>query len=382
MGVAAQNVEMNSVRRVVLAPDKFKGSSSAPEVAGALATGIARVRPDTELVLMPVADGGDGTVDAFVAAGWRRIEVDAPGPTGVVGVATYALRGGTAVVELAAAVGLVKLPRGVPDPLGASTFGLGVVIADALDKGAVEIVIGLGGSASSDGGAGMLRALGVRVLDRRGDEVPRGGAALADAVALDRSGIHPGVAATRFVLACDVDNPLLGPRGAVAVYAPQKGADAAQLAILEAALTNWATVAGVEFAERPGAGAAGGTGFGAMALLGAEVRSGIAVILELLDFAALLDGADLVVTGEGSLDEQSLHGKAPIGVCEAARKAGVPVIAAVGRNLLTPVRIRSAGFTTCYALTDLESDPRRCMAHARSLLEDVGATIAREHLGA
>jgi len=228
----------------------------------------------------------------------------------------------------------------------------------------------------------MLRALGVRVLDRRGDEVPRGGAALADAVALDRSGIHPGVAATRFVLACDVDNPLLGPRGAVAVYAPQKGADAAQLAILEAALTNWATVAGVEFAERPGAGAAGGTGFGAMALLGAEVRSGIAVILELLDFAALLDGADLVVTGEGSLDEQSLHGKAPIGVCEAARKAGVPVIAAVGRNLLTPVRIRSAGFTTCYALTDLESDPRRCMAHARSLLEDVGATIAREHLGA
>ncbi|WP_405178762.1 glycerate kinase [Nocardia sp. NBC_01377] len=373
---------MNSVRRVVLAPDKFKGSSSAPEVAGAIASGIARVRPDTELVLMPVADGGDGTVDAFVAAGWQRIEVDAPGPTGVVGVATYAMRGETAVVELAAAVGLVKLPRGVPDPLGASTFGLGVVVADALDRGAVEIVIGLGGSASSDGGAGMLRALGVRALDGQGDEVPGGGAALADAVALDRSGIHPGVDSARFVLACDVDNPLLGPRGAVAVYAPQKGADTAQLAILEAALTNWAAVAGIGFADRPGAGAAGGTGFGAMALLGAEVRSGIAVILELLDFAALLDGADLVVTGEGSLDEQSLHGKAPIGVCEAARAAGVPVVAAVGRNLLAPDRIRSAGFTACYALTDLESDPRRCMAQARSLLEAVGVTIAREHLGA
>ncbi|MET7771324.1 glycerate kinase [Nocardia sp. NPDC005366] len=373
---------MTSAPRVVLAPDKFKGSLTAPEVAEAIASGIARTRQEIELARMPVADGGEGTVDAFVAAGWKRVEVAAPGPTGVVGIATYAMRGSTAVVELAAAVGLAKLPGGVHDPLGASTFGLGVVIAHAIDHGAVEVVIGLGGSASSDGGAGMAQALGVRVLDGRGRDLPRGGAALADAFTLDRTGIHPRVADTRFILACDVDNPLLGPHGAVAVYGPQKGAHSGQLSSLEAALTNWAALVGPEFADRPGAGAAGGTGFGAMALLGAEVRGGIAVILDLLDFPALLDGADLVVTGEGSLDEQSLHGKAPIGVCAAARAAGVPVIAAVGRNLLPPERIRAAGFAACYALAELESDPLRCMTAARPLLERVGEMIAREHLRA
>lgn len=365
---------------MVLAPDKFKGSLTAPEVAAALAAGISRVRPDVEVRRVPVADGGDGTVDAFVAAGWERIELTAPGPTGVATDAAYAMRGGTAVVELAAVVGLVKLPGDEPDPLGSSTYGLGVVIAHALDRGAAEIVIGLGGSASTDGGAGMLQALGVRVLDAEGRKLPCGGAALAHAVEIDRTGIHPGVAAAHFTLACDVDNPLLGPNGAVAVYAPQKGADPGQRWTLEAALKNWAAIAGPDFADRPGAGAAGGTGFGAMALLGAEVRSGIEVILDLLDFPALLDGADLVVTGEGSLDTQSLRGKAPIGVCGAARTAGVPVVAAVGRALLAPQQIRAAGFAACYALTDLDPDPGRCMTQARHLVTRVGEQIARRHL--
>ncbi|CAM4423868.1 glycerate kinase [Nocardia ninae] len=369
-----------TVRRAVLAPDKFKGSLTAPQVAAALATGIAGVAPTMQVRQVPVADGGDGTVDAFVASGWTRVELSAPGPTGVPGSTSYAVQAETAVIELAAVVGLAKLPAGQPDPLGASTFGLGVVIAHALDNGATRIVLGLGGSASTDGGAGMVQALGGRVLDADGHELAQGGAALARAAQLDLSGLHPGIAASTFTLACDVDNPLLGPKGAVAVYAPQKGTDPADFGLLEEGLTNWARLADPAFADHPGAGAAGGTGFGALAVLGAEVRSGIEVILELLDFPALLDGAELVITGEGSLDAQSLHGKAPVGVCESARKAGIPVIAVAGRNLLAAQEIRAAGFTACYALTDLEPDPVRSIAQASHLLQQVGAQIAEQHL--
>ncbi|WP_324188320.1 glycerate kinase [Nocardia higoensis] len=370
---------MTPAPRVVLAPDKFKGSLTAPEVAAALARGIASVLPSADLCRVPVADGGDGTVDAFVAAGWQRVGLTAPGPTGQLSQTSYALRGDTAVVELAAVTGLAKLPGGTPDPLGASTFGLGVVIGHAIDEGVREIVLGLGGSASTDGGAGMLRALGARLLDARGDEVPLGGAALARVARLETEAVRERVGTVTFTLACDVDNPLLGPRGAVAVYGPQKGADRAQRAILEAALENWAALAGPAAAATPGAGAAGGTGFAAIAVLGARVRSGIEIILDLLDFATLVSGADLVITGEGALDEQSLHGKAPIGVCAAAGE--VPVVAAVGRTLLPPQRLRAAGFAACYALTDLEPDPDRCIGDAARLLEELGARIAVERLG-
>ncbi|MEU2256238.1 glycerate kinase [Nocardia xishanensis] len=366
--------------RVLLAPDKFKGSLPASAVAGALAAGIAAARPDAQIRQVPVADGGDGTVDAFVAAGWERVESIAPGPTGVLAPASYAVRDDTAVVELAEVVGLSKLPGGHFDPLGAGTEGLGVLVADALKRGATHIVLGLGGSASTDGGAGLLRALGVRVRDAEGRELSPGGGGLARAAHIDRGGLHPAAAAARFTLACDVDNPLLGPKGAVAVYAPQKGADAAQRAILEAALTNWARLVGTEFAERPGAGAAGGTGFGALAVLGAQVRSGIEVLLELLDFPSLLRDATLVVTGEGSLDTQSLHGKAPIGVCAAARAAGVPAVAVAGRVQLEKDALRTAGFTTCYSLSDLEQDLARSMANAAQLLEQIGARIAEQRL--
>ncbi|MFD6389929.1 glycerate kinase [Nocardia sp. NPDC055029] len=368
--------------RVVLAPDKFKGSLTAPEVAAALATGIHRRAPGADVQCVPVADGGDGMVDAFVAAGWQRVEVPAPGPTGAPERAVYAVRGDTAVVELAAAVGVAKLPGGRLDPIGANTFGLGVVVAHALDNGAREVVLGLGGSASTDGGAGLLRALGLRLLDRDGREL---GGAPSDVVALlssvvtvDRSGLHPAIAQTRFTLACDVDNPLLGPAGAVAVYAPQKGADQAQMRELEAALTNWAAVLGTGYAEIGGSGAAGGTGFGVLAVLGAQVRSGIDVLLDLLKFPALVDGATLVVTGEGSLDHQSMHGKAPVGVAAAAKAAGVPVVAAVGRTLLSPGEIRAAGFAGCYALSDLEPNPRLSIRNAAALLERVGERIALE----
>ncbi|WP_454199878.1 glycerate kinase [Nocardia sp. Marseille-Q1738] len=369
-----------STARVILAPDKFKGSLSAPQVAVALAAGLTRSAPNVDARLVPVADGGDGTVEAFVAAGWTRVELTAPGPTGVPRRAAYARHGTRAVVELAAVVGLSALPEGRLDPLGASTYGLGVVLAHAMDHGVTDIVLGLGGSASTDGGAGMLQALGARILDANGRELSTGGAVLARAAELDRSAMHPGIAATTFTLACDVDNPLLGANGAVAVYAPQKGAGPAESDVLESALGTWASVAGPDFAGRPGAGAAGGTGFGALAVLGARVRSGIDVVLELLEFRDLLATATLVLTGEGSLDRQSLHGKAPVGVCAVAREAGVPVVAVAGRTLLEPDEVRAAGFADCYALTDLEPDPARCMTDAASLLERVGARIAVEQL--
>ncbi|MEV0334025.1 glycerate kinase [Nocardia sp. NPDC050717] len=367
--------------RVVLAPDKFKGSLTAPEVATALAAGIRRADPAADVRCVPVADGGDGMVDAFVAAGWRRVEVAAPGPVGEPSRAVYAVHERTAVVELAAAVGAAKL-RGRLDPLRANTYGLGVVIAHALDNGAEEIVLGLGGSASTDGGSGLLRALGLRLLDHDGVELD--GATsdvvtlLGDVASVDRAGLHPAIARTSFTLACDVDNPLLGPAGAVAVFAPQKGAGPKQMLALEAALTNWAAVLGTGYAEIGGAGAAGGTGFGVLAVLGAQVRSGIDVLLELLEFPDLVGGAALVVTGEGSLDHQSMHGKAPVGVAAAAKAAGVPVVAAVGRTLLSPGEIRAAGFAGCYALSDLEPDPGLSIAHAAALLERVGERIAAE----
>lgn len=378
--------------RVVLAPDKFKGSASAPEVADALATGVVRAVPAARIHRVPVADGGDGTVDAFVTAGWRRVELTAPGPTGAAGPASYAVRGDTAVVELAAAVGVAKLPGGRFDPLGAGTEGLGVVLAHALDAGARHLVLGLGGSASSDGGAGMLRGLGARVRDARGTDLPPGGAALARAARLDTGGLHPGLRRAKLTLACDVDNPLLGPDGAVAVYGPQKGAGADDLATLEAALTNWSRVVADAYpidrfgdaALRPGAGAAGGTGFGVLGVLAPHmpvaVRRGIDVVLDLLGFADLVAGAALVVTGEGSFDEQSLRGKAPLGVLTAATAAGVPCVVAPGRSQLVPGQVRAAGFAGCYPLTDLEPDPARCIAQARPLLVRMGHRIAERHL--
>ncbi|MCX5043010.1 glycerate kinase [Aldersonia sp. NBC_00410] len=366
--------------RIVVAPDKFKGSLGAAGVAGALAAGIHAEQPDWTVVEVPVADGGDGTVDAFVAAGWSAVEVEVDGPTGVPHPARYARRGDTAVVELAAAVGLVALPDGRPDALGASTFGLGQLLAHALDNGVTEIVLGLGGSASTDGGAGMLTALGARVLDRSGAPLGRGGAALLDAAALDLGGLHPGTRSARFVLACDVDNPLLGPHGATFVYGPQKGADPDQLRILESAMMRWGGIVtaatGSDVSLTRGVGAAGGTGFGAVAVLGAQSRAGIDIVLDLIGFDDVVAGADLVITGEGSIDEQTLHGKAPVGVLAAARRANLPVLVVAGRSLLDESYFLAAGFDKLYTLTAREPDARRSMANAAELLRAVGRDIA------
>ncbi|MEV4053060.1 glycerate kinase [Amycolatopsis sp. NPDC049688] len=361
--------------KVLVAPDKFKGSLTAAEVASAVASGLADVHPAVAVTTLPVADGGKGTIDAAVAAGFRRVRVPARGPTGVPLTASYAVRGGTAVVELAEASGLHRLPGG-PEPLTASSAGTGDVIAAAVAAGCRRIVLGVGGSACTDGGAGMLTALGARLLDDAGRELPPGGAALSRIAALDLTGLSE----VDIELASDVDNPLYGPRGAAAVYGPQKGASPGDVEVLDAALRHWASIAGPAIAERPGAGAAGGVGFAALAVLGARMRPGIELLLDLLGFDAALTGASLVITGEGSLDQQTLAGKAPAGVARAAAAKGIPCVAVSGRCALSAHALAGAGISAAYALTDLEPDPARCMAEAAPLLRRLARQVAADHV--
>lgn len=368
--------------RVVLAPDKFKGSLTAADVVDALAAGMREVLSGLETIKLPVADGGDGTVAAALSAGYDKITVDAVGPTGEPVRAPYALDGDRAVVELAAVVGLSMLPGGQLDPLGSSTYGLGVVIADAIRRGATTIVVGLGGSASTDGGAGMVQALGARLLDADDHDLELGGAALADLAQVDLAPLRATLGTVKIVVASDVDNPLLGPNGAAAVFGPQKGAEPQDVQALDGALRHWSELVshatGRDDTERPGAGAAGGAGYAALAVLDAEIRPGIELILDLIGFQDKVVGADLVVTGEGSLDEQSLAGKAPIGVAHAAAKAGIPVVAVAGRLQLSQQRLQQAGISAAYALSDLEPDPARSITNAASLLRRLGAHIARD----
>nr|WP_202483849.1 glycerate kinase [Streptomyces sp. SID8359] len=366
--------------RVLVAADKFKGSLTAVQVAERVTAGLRRVVPGLEVETLPVADGGDGTVAAAVAAGFERREARVTGPVGDPVTAAYALRGSTAVVEMAEASGLQHLPDGVFAPLTATTYGSGELLAAALDAGATTIVFGVGGSATTDGGAGMLTALGARFLDADGKPVGPGGGGLAALAGADLSGLDPRLKDVDLILASDVDNPLTGPKGAPEVYGRQKGASEEDIAVLDAALAHYASVLGPEKAALPGAGAAGGIGYGALVALGARFRPGIEVMLDVLGFAPALARATLVVTGEGSLDEQTLHGKAPAGVAAAAREAGIEVVAVCGRLALEPEALGRAGIARAYALADLEPDPAVSMAQAGPLLERAAESIARDFL--
>jgi glycerate kinase len=368
------------VTHVVVAPDKFKGSLTAAAAAAALAAGIGRVRPELAVHQVPVADGGDGTVTAALAAGFAERTTTVRGPTGSPVTAAFAVRDDVAVIESAAACGLALLPGGRLAPMTASSHGVGELLSAAASAGCSAVVLGVGGSSCTDGGAGLVMALGGRALDASGTPIPPGGGGLTAVAAVDLTGIDPAVAALDVTLATDVDNPLLGEHGAAAVFGPQKGASPTQIAQLEAALRRWAGLVGPEFLDAPGAGAAGGIGFSALAVLGATRRSGIDLLLDLTGFADHLRDASLVITGEGSLDEQSLHGKAPIGVVEAAGKAGVPAVVVAGRCTLDQQRLATVGIAAAYTLTDLEPDMTRSMANAAGLLEEAGALIAREWL--
>ncbi|HLK43578.1 MAG TPA: glycerate kinase [Thermoleophilia bacterium] len=385
---AADGLRMqSSAGRVVVAPDKFKGSLSAAEAAARLAAGLRRTLPALAVATVPVADGGEGTVDAVVdAAGFRRLRAAAAGPTGRPVAASFAVKGETAVIETAQACGLALLPGGVKAALTATSYGAGELIRAALDAGCTRIVLGLGGSACTDGGAGLVQALGARLFDADGAGLPHGGAALARIEELDIAALRERLLGVEVIVACDVDNPLLGPSGAAAVYGPQKGASPEDVRTLDAALERWSTVVAKavgtdEYASRPGAGAAGGIGFGALALLGARLRPGIELMLELAGFAEKARGARLVITGEGSLDGQSLRGKAPAGVARAASGLGVPVVAVCGVCRLDAEQVRAAGFSGAYQLIDIESDVARCVADAGALLERLAERIGREHVG-
>ena len=396
--------------RCVIAPDKFKGSLTAGQVVEHLTTGIRSVDPDAQIVAIPVADGGEGTLDAAVGAGFVRQTALVSGPTGRRIEAEFAVRGSEAVIELARASGLDVLTDGVKDALGAGTRGTGELILAALDLGCDRIILGIGGSASTDGGAGILQALGVRLLDADQNELAGGGAALARLARIDLSGLDARVPATEFILSSDVDNPLLGATGAAAIFGPQKGATPNNITMLDAALSRFArmlvdqlaingndvtTASGVTAANTvtavtaiaaaasaPGSGAAGGAGFAALTVLDAVRRPGIELVLELTRFAAQLAGADFVITGEGSLDEQSLSGKTPVGVAALANAHGVPVYAVCGRTTLDQERLRTAGFKQTFTLTDLEPDLPTCMREAGALLERIGRLIARQYLDA
>jgi len=372
--------------RVLLAPDKFKGSLRATEVAARLSAGLTRAGFRAEVVSLPVADGGDGTVDAAVSAGYRRVELEVRGPVGRPVTAAFALLDETAVVEAAQACGLTLLAPDELAPLTATSRGVGELILAATRMGAKRLVLAVGGVATTDGGAGLLQALGARLIGESGSGLPPGGAELARLATLDLSQVAD-LSGVEFLLASDVNNPLLGPSGAAAVYGPQKGASPRDVKLLEAGLARWADVAeeacGATARDAPGAGAAGGLGFAALLFLGARMRPGIELLLEMLSFGEQLDGARLVITGEGSLDAQSLHGKAPVGVARAAaaHDPPVPVVAVAGICSLSPAQQRDAGFAACYALTDLEPDVDKCIADAGPLMERLAGRVAADWLG-
>jgi glycerate kinase len=323
--------------KMVIAPQAFKGSISALDAARAMAEGVARVLGDAELVLVPVADGGDGTLETLVdGSGGEIRSARVTGPLGERLTASWGAMGDglTAVIEMARTSGLALVPLERRDPLIATTYGLGEAILAALDQGFRRFIVGIGGSATNDGGAGMAQALGVALADEAGATLPFGGAALARLATIDLRGLDPRARESTFLVACDVSNPLTGPEGASAIYGPQKGASPEMVDRLDAALGQFARVVerdvGAEIDRLKGAGAAGGLGGGMVAFLNAELRAGVDIVLDAVGIDSHLEGADLVVTGEGCLDYQTVYSKAPIGVAERAGSKGIPVIAISG----------------------------------------------------
>ncbi|CAE6930874.1 glycerate 2-kinase 2 [Pseudomonas marincola] len=369
--------------KIVIAPDSFKESLSALEVAEAIAKGWASVYPDAEICLLPMADGGEGTVDALLAAtGGERRECQVRGPLGAPVQAHWGwLAGNTAVIEMAAASGLHWVPSGQRDATVTSSYGTGELIREALDGGAKRIILGLGGSATNDGGAGLLQALGMRLLDRNGAELAAGGAALAQLYQIDMAGLDSRLLGVQVDVAADVDNPLCGPRGASAVFGPQKGASPEQVASLDAALQSMANVVaatlGEDFSQVPGVGAAGGLGFAAKSFLRAGFRPGIELVAELSGLAEAVQGADLVITGEGRLDAQSLHGKTPVGVARVAQAAGVPVIALAGSLGEGYQRMYPVGIDAAFSLAPGPITLEQACAQAASELTARAADVAR-----
>jgi glycerate 2-kinase len=365
--------------RVLVCPDKFRGTLSARQAAEAIARGWRRARPDDELELVPLADGGEGTLDVLApgepTSSARRITRTVTGPRRDPVDAVAGIAEGTGIVEIARASGLGLLTEARRDPRRTTTRGTGELMGAVLDEGVGRLLVCLGGSATNDGGVGMARALGIRFLDAEGNEIRGGGAALLDLARIDARGIDSRLASVNVVGVTDVDNPLCGPNGASATFSPQKGASPDDVWELDRALGHLAAVTardlGVDLQHEPGAGAAGGLGFGLLAFCGATLRPGVEVVMEACSFAERIARADMAITGEGSFDQQSLHGKVPDGVMRAAALVEVPVAVVCGKATVHPAGV------TVRSLVD-RVGPDRAFDDPRRSVEIVAEEIAGE----
>lgn len=379
--------------KIVIAPDSFKESLSALEVADAIEQGIKQIFPHCDTVKIPVADGGEGTVQSMVdATGGSMVSREVMGPLGQKVQAHYGILGGTlteastsprppiAVIEMASASGLHHAPRDQRNPLTATSYGTGELICDALNRGIKHIILGLGGSATNDGGAGMAQALDILLLDSQGKTLPSGGAALAQLASIDMTNAHPLLSQCTFEVACDVDNPLCGPRGASAIFGPQKGATPLMVQQLDSALEHYADViaqSGLkDCRHHAGAGAAGGMGLGVMAFLQAELKPGVEIVMQTINLADKIRGADLVITGEGRIDGQTVFGKTPMGVLKQASQQGIPTIGIAGCLGDNANAILNSGMRAIFPIIPALSPLDDVLANAKQNLTNTARNIA------
>lgn len=370
--------------RILIAPDKFKGTLTGAEAAEAMAVGVRRIMPDAQVELQPIADGGEGTLEAVLASGGELRTTRVRGPLTDSVEASWALTGTTAVLETARASGLEFVPAPTPETAGvAHSYGSGELLRAALDSGAREVILGVGGSAMTDGGSGALRALGARVLDRNGADVPLGGLGLAEAETLDLTNLDPRLRNVRIRIAVDVQNPLHGPTGAAHIFGRQKGADPILRSSLDAALARWAhvlqTATGVDV-QQPGAGAAGGFPSAFLACADAAMQPGFDLVADLLELDQKLADCDVVLTGEGSLDEQSEFGKAPLGLADRANGLGLPILVVAGRITLSESALRAHGIVQARSLADTAPSVPAAMSDAGRYAADAAEAVLDAHL--
>lgn len=370
--------------KIVLAPDSFKGSFSSLEVIEHLEEVARRHFSPLEVVKVPIADGGEGTVDALVTAAkgeYRTVEVMGPLPEMRVKAKYGIIHGKTAVIEMAQASGLPLIPTGKRDPLNATTYGTGELIRKALDEGIRDFIIGIGGSATNDGGIGAAQALGVKFLDRFGKEVGLGGKQLQHIEKIILDDMDPRIKESTITVICDVSNPLTGPHGATAVYGPQKGVTEETFNILESGMKNYERLiketTGMDMSKVPGSGAAGGLGAALVAFFGAVLKPGIDTILDYVRFEELIEGADLVITGEGRIDGQSLYGKVPVGIARRCKSKGVKVIAIVGGMGPGAQKVYDCGIASIMPIVNAPISLDEAIARSQELLKDAADRIFR-----
>jgi len=370
--------------KIVVAPDSFKGSLTALEVADAIKEGVKRVVPEAEIDVVPMADGGEGTVQALVdATDGQIITEEVCDPLGNQIKADFGILGDgeTAVIEMAAASGLPLVPEDKRNPMFTTTYGTGELIRAALERGCRKLIVGIGGSATVDGGAGMAQALGAKLLDKDGNEVTRGGGGVEHLDRIDISQLDPRIAEATTVVACDVDNPLVGPGGGVEVYGPQKGATDEMVEKLDVYLGRYADIIkrdmGADVKETPGAGAAGGLGAGLMAFLNAELKSGIDIVIDASGLEQHLKDANLVITGEGQIDSQTIYGKTPIGVAKAAKKFHIPVIGIAGGISDDAGVVYEHGIDAMMSIISYPMPLETAMQNAHNLLADASERALR-----